>query len=283
MNQIRIAVPALALMLGMAGLAVTKASAAPLPRPYGQDRDDWRVPPRDFNDVQRRGFQDGMEGAQKDYGNHRSPDVNNREEYRDPHMDPGLREAYQRAFRRGYEVAASHLYGGEQGPPPPVAGPAPGASDWAMRGLDSDAERQGFREGQEEAHKDFNQQRRADPEDHEEFRNPRVPPDMADGYREGFMRGYEAATSQLSGEPAWQNRGDPSQWQAPRQFTEMQSRGFQEGIEGARRDFGNHRSPNVVNREEYRTPRVPQPLWHEYREGFRRGYEMTAAQLWGGM
>jgi len=277
---------ALALMLAAAGLVVNKASAAPMPQPagYGQDRDDWRVPPGEFNEVQRRGFNDGMEGAQKDYGNNRRPDVNNREEYRDPEIERRYRRAYREAYRRGYEVAASHLWGGQQGPPPVAVAPEhPDWDRWGMRGLENDAERSGYREGVEEARKDFNYQRHADPDDHQEFRNPPVPRELADEYREGFVRGYEVATSQLSGEPAWQNRGDPGQWAPPERFSEWQRRGFQEGVEGARRDFGNHRRPNVVNREEYREPRIPQEFWHEYRDGFRRGYEMSAAQLWGGM
>jgi hypothetical protein len=106
---------------------------------------------------------------------------------------------------------------------------------------------------------------------------------MVGEYREGFMRGYEVATSQLSGEPAWEGRGSADHWAAPDRFTEMQRRGFQEGVEGARKDFGNHRRPDVANRDEYREPHIPEQFWHEYREGFRRGYEMAASQLWGGM
>jgi hypothetical protein len=238
------------------------------------------VPPGEFNEIQRRGYHEGVEGAHRDFDNHRRPDVDNRDEYRNPHIEPGLREAYRQAYRRGYETAASHLWGA----PPPVAAPEPprsgGWDSWAMRGLQSDAERQGYREGTEEARKDFESQRRIDPDDHEEFRNPRVPPPLADEYREGFMRGYEVTTSQLSGEPAWHSEGEGA---PPQRFTETQRRGYQDGMEGAQKDFGNHRRPNVANREEYREPRVPREFWHEYREGFRRGYEMAATRLWGGM
>jgi hypothetical protein len=286
MSLKRIVGPTLALVLVATGLVVTKASAAPMPAGYGQDRDDWRVPPGEFNEIQRRGFHDGMEGADRDYGNKRRPDVNNREEYREPHVEPQLRRAYQEAYRRGYEVAASHLYGGQQAPPPMAVVQAPEHPDWerwGMRGLENDASRSGYREGVEEARKDFNSQRRADPDDHQEFTNPPVPRELADEYREGFVRGYEVASSQLAGEPAWQNPGQSGQWSPPERFSEWQRRGFQEGVEGARKDFGNHRRPNVVNREEYREPRIPQQFWREYREGFRRGYEMSAAQLWGGV
>jgi hypothetical protein len=151
-----------------------------------------------------------------------------------------------------------------------------------MRGLASDAERQGFHEGSEAARQDWQSQRRPDPDDHQQYRSPQVPPRLVDEYREGFMRGYEVTRSHLAGEPAWQDRGDPAQWTAPQEYSEIQRRGFHDGITGAQRDFGNHRRPNVSNRDEYRQPHVPDDLWHDYREGFRRGYEMTAAQLWGG-
>jgi hypothetical protein len=60
-------------------------------------------------------------------------------------------------------------------------------------------------------------------------------------------------------------------------------RGFFDGRQGAERDFGNHRQPNVNNREEYRDPdSVPRWARHEYREGFRRGYYMRVRQIYGG-
>jgi hypothetical protein len=267
-----------ALLFAATGPGTRSASAAPLPAAYGQE--PWEVPPGEFNDIQRRGFHDGTEGARKDYGNHRRPDVDNRDEYRHPDLPPDLREPYREAFRRGYEMAASHLWG-----TPPPAPVEPPRQDWdarGVRGLEGDAERQGYREGSEAAHRDFERQRRADPDDHDSYRNPHVPPGLADEYREGFLRGYEVSISQLSGQPVWQIRGEPGQWAPPPQFTEMERQGFQDGEEGARKDFGNHRHPNVLNRDEYRQPRVPEQFWREYREGFRRGYELTAARLWGG-
>ena len=278
-------IPAFALTVAAVIPGRAVASPAPAqPGAYGQER-GWQEPPGEFNEAQRRGFHDGLEGAHRDYDNHRQPDVNNREEYREPHIERELREAYRVGFRRGYEVGASHLWGAApmQPPPPPVQEPQrPNWDGWGMRGLASEAERGGYREGAEEARKDLQMQRRPDPDDHEEFRNPRVPPELVDEYREGFMRGYEVTRSQLAGEPAWQDRGDPDHYQAPERFSEIQRRGFQDGITGARRDFDNHRRPNVSNRDEYRDPHVPEELRHEYREGFRSGYEMTAARLWGG-
>ncbi len=278
----RYSLPTLGLLLAAGGWAVPGVSAAAAEPGAFVQEGQWDVPPGEFSEEERRGFHDGVEGARRDFGNHRQPNVENREEYR----RSDLPEVYRRAFRRGYETAASHLWGGgAPPPPPPVAQPEParGWDGWGMRGLRSDAERSGFQEGQNEARKDFEFHRHADPDDHEEFRNPRVPPELAGEYREGFMRGYEVASSQLAGEPSWEGRGDPDHWAPPERFSEMQRRGFQDGIQGARRDFGNHRRPDVANREEYRTPRVPESSWHEYRDGFRRGYEMAAAQLWGGM
>ncbi len=276
----------IALIMAACGPGHASASSTAFqPEAYGQER-GWEEAPREFNEAQRRGFHDGVEGAKRDFGNQRNPDVNNREEYRDPHIERELREVYRESFRRGYEVAASHLWNAPP-PPPPVQQPerldqGRDQDGWGMRGLASDAERQGYREGSEAAHYDWQSQRRPDPDDHEQFRAPRVPPRLVDEYREGFMRGYEVTRSQLAGEPAWQDRGDPGQWAAPQEYSEVERRGFHEGIVGAQKDFGNHRRPNVSNRDEYRQPHVPEELWHDYREGFRRGYEMTAAQLWGG-
>jgi hypothetical protein len=71
----------------------------------------WDAPPDDYRDeIQRRGFRDGINGAQKDFENHRTPNVNNRDEYRHPEGVRGrMREQYRRAFRRGYDVAVHRM------------------------------------------------------------------------------------------------------------------------------------------------------------------------------
>ncbi len=153
-----------------------------------------------------------------------------------------------------------------------------------MRGLENEAERRGYRDGLEEARHDVQSNRNTDPDDQPQFRDPPVPPPMADEYREGFMRGYEVALSQLTGGRPWEARdGNIEQWAPPERFSEWQRRGFHDGIDGARKDYGNHRRPSVFNREEYREPRVPPEVARDYRRGFRRGYEMAASRLWGGM
>ncbi|HEU5352734.1 MAG TPA: hypothetical protein VFU55_14175 [Terracidiphilus sp.] len=112
MNLKRFAIPALAVFLGSTCASVAWAgSAAPAAQPGYHDRGGWDMPPREFNDLQRRGFHDGIEGARKDFENHRRPDVNNRDEYRHPNLPRGDRRVYRQAFRRGYEVGVRHFYG----------------------------------------------------------------------------------------------------------------------------------------------------------------------------
>lgn len=199
MHLKRFLTPMLVVSLGTFLTASPAWAASPQPgtgfQDYGRDR-GWDVPPQELNAIQRQGFHDGIEGARKDFDNHRRPDVNNRDEYRNPHLPPEQREAYRDGFRRGYDRAMSHLMGGRGpvvAPPPPLAWDAP-----------------------------------------------------------------------------------------PNEFNEIQRRGFHDGIEGARKDFDNHRQPDVNNRDEYRHPDVPGPYRHDYREAFRRGYQVGVQHLMGG-
>ncbi len=114
MKPNRLAVPALVLFLGTTGLSTAWVYGAPQQGPppgYGQERGGWDTPPQEYQGVQRRGFQDGIEGARKDLQNHRRPNVNNRDEYRHPPVPRNQRDAYREGFRRGYDQAMSHLTG----------------------------------------------------------------------------------------------------------------------------------------------------------------------------
>ena len=101
------------LALSLICIAPSKASAigAPAPAAAQNDHDDhdWDAPPGEFREAKRQGFHDGIEGARKDFDNHRPPNVENREEYRHPHVSHDLREDYREGFRAGYERAMSHL------------------------------------------------------------------------------------------------------------------------------------------------------------------------------
>ena len=100
-----------------AGAASPTSSAAGSPAviaaSYVQEG-GWDAPPREMDEITRRGFHDGVEGARKDYENHRRPDVNNRDEYRDPHLRGPERRAYRRGFERGYQAGVDHLFHGRR-------------------------------------------------------------------------------------------------------------------------------------------------------------------------
>ncbi len=97
----------------MAAAAVAAIAPAPLmaqgPPPPGYQGPP---PPSEYQEVQQRGFHDGVEGARKDYQNHRQPNVNNRDEYRHPNVPKHDREAYREAFQRGYRVGVQHIWNG---------------------------------------------------------------------------------------------------------------------------------------------------------------------------
>ncbi len=106
------------LTLGMSfGMAAAQfAPQGPPPPPPGAYQNGpggWDAPPGEYqDDAHRNGFRDGIEGARKDYENHRRPDVNNRDEFRHPNVPRNLRRAYRDGFRRGYSVGVQHLMGG---------------------------------------------------------------------------------------------------------------------------------------------------------------------------
>ncbi len=102
------------LLLGTASAYAQYApQGPPPPPPPGYQGGGWDAPPQEFQDeIRREGFHDGIEGARKDYENHRPPNVNNRDEFRHPHVARPDRHAYREGFRRGYDLAVSHYVGG---------------------------------------------------------------------------------------------------------------------------------------------------------------------------
>ncbi len=113
-----LATASLALLLSVAtpSLHAQYGAQGPPPPGYGGQGGGWDAPPQELNDAQRRGFHDGIEGAHKDYDNHRQPNVNNRDEYRHPDVPPPLRHDYRAGFRRGYSMAVQHMMNGGPGP-----------------------------------------------------------------------------------------------------------------------------------------------------------------------
>ena len=111
MTTTRIIAPSLLLAL-LAGAAVADAQYYQGPPPQPSYAQNWMAPPPEFAAAQQRGFHDGIEGAKKDYENHRPPNVNNRDEYRNPHfIAPPDRRDYCFGFARGYQTAVRHMYG----------------------------------------------------------------------------------------------------------------------------------------------------------------------------
>ncbi len=106
MMRNRIAVPALVFALATSGFVFAQPFAASAP---AFQQSGWDTPPAEFREIQRQGFHDGIEGARKDFDNKRRPDVNNRDEYRHPHVAPSAQADYREGFRRGYEAAMDHL------------------------------------------------------------------------------------------------------------------------------------------------------------------------------
>jgi hypothetical protein len=103
-------------MLALSLTCFTPAKARAIGAPAGspaagvaQDHGDWDAPPQEFREVQRQGFHDGVEGARKDFDNHRPPNVENRDEYRHPHVPRDARDDYREGFRQGYDRAMSHM------------------------------------------------------------------------------------------------------------------------------------------------------------------------------
>jgi hypothetical protein len=115
-NPFLFAALSLALIGGTAALSGTAASAqqyGPPPPPRYQQQGGWDAPPPEFAAAQQRGFHDGIEGAKKDFENHRPPNVTNRDEYRNPSfVAPPDRRSYREGFRRGYDVGVRHIYPG---------------------------------------------------------------------------------------------------------------------------------------------------------------------------
>ena len=95
--------------LGMVGSASAQYGGYHPPPQYGMRA--WDAPPAEFHDFERRGFLDGVQGAQRDLENHRIWDVNNRDEYLRPHVPGEMQHEYRDGFERGYYATVRHFEG----------------------------------------------------------------------------------------------------------------------------------------------------------------------------
>jgi hypothetical protein len=138
----------------------------------------------DMLEFRHRGFQEGIDGALRDLDNNRRPDPNNRDEFRHPNVPYGMADPYRDGFRRGYDEGIRAL----------TAMP----NEW-RQGPMSDIHMRGYREGAAGAVRDWNNNRRPDPNNRDEYRRPNVPPGAQEPYREGFRRGYQRIADALNG------------------------------------------------------------------------------------
>ena len=97
---------------GLLALVCTLGGGMVQAQGYGPGQGGWDAPPPAYRDAQKQGFRDGIEGARKDFENHRRPNVNNRDEYRHPSVPGALRRDYKQGFRQGYNAGVQHMSGG---------------------------------------------------------------------------------------------------------------------------------------------------------------------------
>ena len=93
-------------------IPTSHATALQGPPPPGYGAEPWASVPPELQGAEARGFHEGIEGARKDYQNHRPPGVENRDEFRHPPVPHRDRDAYRQGFRRGYQVGVEHLMHG---------------------------------------------------------------------------------------------------------------------------------------------------------------------------
>jgi len=99
-------------LLGSSAAAIGQYGPGyPPPPPPQWGQRGWDAPPGELREFQRQGYLDGLQGAERDFQNHRIWNVNNRDEFRHPHVPGNVRSDYREGFKRGYYAAAAHYQG----------------------------------------------------------------------------------------------------------------------------------------------------------------------------
>ena len=153
----------------------------------------------------------------------------------------------------------------------------------------------GFRDGIVGASKDFDNSLRPNMKESEGYRNPHLPPSQREAYFDGFRLGYERGMSHFVGgpdqpvalfegptrEPA-PSGPEIAMGTDPGPRNEIQRRGFQDGMARARKDLGNHRRPDVNDRDEARRLKLPPDSRLQYLAAFTQGYDQFMSLRAGG-
>jgi hypothetical protein len=219
----RLAILAIALFLFAAGPGTVKASGQSQSQPPSAqnsasvsaqsqnravDPDAWDTPPEGLQDIQLKGFRDGIASAHKDFDKHREPNVQDRVEYRNPHLPAEQKEAYRDGFSRGYERGASHFIAGPDQPVSPLEQqarqPAHRAADTlpaADLAQSTEIQRRGFQDGMARARKDLDTHSQSGPDKSDESRQQKLPPDLQLQYLAAFRQGYDHFMSLQAGSP----------------------------------------------------------------------------------
>ncbi len=159
-----------------------------------------------------------------------------------------------------------------------------------------EAQLMGFRDGISGARKDFDKHREFDVNNRKEYLNPHLAPDQKDAYCDGYRLGYERAASHFISGPeqpvaALETRvPEPARSTPPAvasgaghdaaadSATEIQHKGFQDGIARARTDLENHHWTNVNDGNEFRDLKLSPGLRLQYLAAFSQGYDQFMSQ-----
>lgn len=220
---------------------------------------------RDTLDYQRIGFNDGLIGAQKDLDSHRRPDINDREEFRNPNIPAGGRGDYQEGYRRGYEEGIHRSY--PNGLPMDAYSSQP-ASPWlAIPRESAQMQKVGYLDGILAAGQDIDAGLAPSLDSHEEYRSSKLSFLVRVLFKAGYKTGYELAAHNF----ADGIEGVSRPWQR---------RGFLDGVAAIRQDYDAKRRPDMHIHPEFNNPPVQPNAQDEYRAAYRGGFDMAASYLY---
>ena len=94
--------------------------------------------------------------------------------------------------------------------------------------------------------------------------------------------GLLGARAYAAPEPAGLHMFQDRPWdQPPDDFRDAQRQGFHDGLEAARHDYDHHRQKDADDHDRYRHPPVDRSMRDDYRDGFRRGYDVAMHHMHG--